>query len=205
MTDVGMLRTLLTLAVISNVVLASRSIVVEQRLNNRARLTDSVATAERQLTSRVERERNALVRTIRDLPVFQPFLSGRTHTDSVPFSLKRPVDGVYYLVSPRCGACALNLPFLDSLSRHGALRVVAIARDASPSELLNYAHSNGTALTFVADPGGYIESVIPRWATPITAVVLHGKLTSIIAGQIGNEEKQELLAYSGSTLPAVQP
>ncbi len=124
--------------------------------------------------------------------------------DASHFSIETVKDGVYYLVSPSCPACAINIPFLDSLSRRGTLQVVVVSRDATVSELRQYARSLGSALTFVANPQGYVERVIPRWLTPVSLIILGGKLRSIIPGRLEPAEKSELLAFDPHMPPSGQ-
>lgn len=182
------------LAAVSNAALATRSILVEKRWSITVRTGDSATAMLSREKASLTQERAALVRALAGMPLIVPFLSGVSAADSTMVTIEGPTDGVYYLASPSCAACAANLPFLDTLARRKTLRVVVIVRDASASELSQYAQAHESSLLFLSRPSGYIEQVTPRWATPLSVVVLGGRLQSIIVGRLSASEQRELMA-----------
>lgn len=188
---------LLALAVLCDMLLATRSIIVERQLHRALARSDSSmrsVIAERDLG---KRERASLFRVLREAPVTKPFLIGRLAADSQLIALDRPMDGAYYLVSPQCRACAINFPFLDSLSKNRAFQVLAYSRDASVRDLREYAQELGSRMRFVADPSGYLDRITPRWATPLLIVVVGGQLRSLIPGRISDQDKVDLIRVAG--------
>lgn len=193
MTNASAWRLVAVLALASNAALATRSIAVERRMTHNLVRADSVRRDAEQFRRRSQTERAALVRTIAGMPVTAPFIEGVVAENARSIRLNAPEDGLYYLMSPECAACAMNLPFLDSLAAAGGVRVIAFARDAKAATLRQYALRHSSSITFVASPRGYIEQVTPRWATPVSIVVREGRVQSILPGRISDAEKRELL------------
>lgn len=190
------LQIALVAAVVSNIGLAFRSIYVERQLTARIQSADSLATALSVDKRAAAAERTALVRALAEMPPFRPFLSGVLTSDTTVRVTYDVADGVYYLISPTCPACDINYPFLDSLARKSRLRVVAISRDASPSDLSRYVRERAVSLPFLASPSGYVDHITPRWGTPLSVIVLDGKLHSIVPGRLDETVQQDLFGLA---------
>ncbi len=188
------IRLVLIAAILSNMGLAWRSIHVERKITNRLQSADSLVGALSADKKTAAYERAALIRSLGRMPLSQPFLSGIPSFDSTTRITYEPADGVYYLISPTCRACDINYPFLDSLARHTRLRVVAISRDASPSDLYRYVEDRKFTFPLLAAPAGYVEHITPQWATPLSVIVLGGKLHSIVAGRLDDNTQRDLFA-----------
>lgn len=164
-------------------VLVARSIYVERSLTRELGVAQAELESSTRLRATERNERNALVRVLGGIAPYEPFLVGVQVSSGEPIRLESPRDGIYYLVDPGCAACAANFPFLDSLAAEGA-SVIVYSRDGSEEELGRYASTSGVSLPFVADPGGFVEAITPRWATPLTLVFRAGRLVALIPGRL---------------------
>lgn len=138
----------------------------------------------------------ALLASIRNVPLGGAPLTGvDVSTNSLRYFKGTP-DGVYYLLDPECAACAENLPLLDSLSRHGGVRVLALAPYDS-AEVVRYLRLHSAQVPVLVSVHGLLIDIFPRYLTPITAVVRAGALQNVLEGLIDSSNAASLTAVEG--------
>lgn len=140
-------------------------------------------------------ERSSLVNVLSTFPASGSLLSGTDVITHRTLTFDSLTTGLFYLLSPTCPACDANYGYLDSLARvHGVSNVTGIVRDSSSDSLAAYVGGRRLQFSVLHSISGYLDNLVPRHGTPITAVVVSGKLLFLISGQISPEEKQEIRA-----------
>jgi hypothetical protein len=173
-------------AVVSGKFLQQRSTVATQ--------ADSLSGLRMQVRQ-LRAERTSLINVLSEFPASGPLLSGTDVLTGRTTTFDSLTTGLFYLLSPTCPACDANYGYLDSLATiHKVSNILGIVRDSGSDSLAVYVGDRKLAFTVLHSITGYLDHLVPRHGTPITAVIVSGKLLFLISGRISPEEKQEINA-----------
>lgn len=182
---VGILSTCLVISIITSLGLFRRQRTTQMHLDRRE--LEAIQTVRAIHEGRLERQE--LLRALSAIPYAGIFLGGRDVISGRDITLKDAVDGLYYVVDSRCGACKAGQPFVDSIGSEFPGSVTILSFNDSESTLDAYADSTGASFRALVNPSGYLALAIPRHVSPVTATVLHGKLQSILIGIPSPQDK----------------
>lgn len=185
---------LIAAALVANAYLAVRAMRAEQRVRELSRELFSAEQEGRRMRSR----HLAYQRALAGVELRASGLGGVDVARNERVTMTGTRDGVYYVLDPQCGACAGNLPFLESLAAQAPGRVRGLAPYDSV-EVARYAEVHKIAFPVLVRPSGQLVNIVPRHATPLTLLVTDGRVTSVFEGQLDDAAQVVIATAQGIT------
>jgi hypothetical protein len=127
----------------------------------------------------------------------EPF-GGYDIATSTPWKAEATPDGVYYVISTRCGPCARNLPFLTSVAPSPWRSVLGVSYD-DILDLQSYVRDQKITFPVLANPQGRLASLLPGSITPLTLIVSAGRVTDIFFGVLNQDERGAVSEFLSRT------
>lgn len=139
-------------------------------------------------------ERDALVRGLLTSDDDSVFLSGtiaQTGRGNVVSSTR---DGLYYVISVHCSACALNLEYLSNLQDSGLVRVTGLSRADPIDSVRRYASQNHVTFPILTNVTGRLVDRLPRHGVPVPVLIRNGAAREMYSGKLSDSSRSSLRA-----------